>query len=163
MTTRTQRAKATGHTKRVVTLFVALACALASPVLIAGAVAWADTSSDYVLIAHPGNPATEITREFVANAFLKRVTRWDDGEMIRPIDLPPDARPRRSFSSEILNRSVQAVRSYWQQRIFSGRDLPPLELATDEEVVRYVLGAPGALGYVSRGTKLEQAKVLVVR
>ena len=49
----------------------------------------------------------------------------------------------------MLKRSVAAVRSYWQQRIFSGRDVPPPEVDTENQVIKYVAGDPGALGYVS--------------
>ncbi len=71
--------------------------------------------------------------------------------MIRPADLVPGSPARRKFTEEILKRSVEAVRGYWQQRIFSGRDVPPPEVETDEEVVKYVLKYTGAVGYVSGG------------
>lgn len=62
----------------------------------------------------------------------------------------------------MIKRSVEAVRSYWQQRIFSGRDVPPPELDTDEEVVRYVLKHDGAVGYVSAGADIDGLKVISV-
>ena len=49
------------------------------------------------------------------------------------------------------------MRSYWQQRIFSGQGLPPPELADDDAVVSYVLSHPGAIGYVAAGTALNGA------
>ena len=64
--------------------------------------------------------------------------------------------------ARVLRRSVAAVRSYWQQRIFSGRGVPPPELDDDAAVVRYVLKYPGAIGYVTEGTPLEGAKVVTI-
>jgi hypothetical protein len=55
------------------------------------------------------------------------------------------------------------VKNYWQQRIFSGRDLPPPELDSDEAVVSYVLSHRGALGYVSGAAKLDKAKPVAVQ
>jgi len=117
----------------------------------------------YVVIVHPSNPATTLDASFVLDAFLKKITRWPDDEVIRPVDLPPTSPVRQSFSAEVLRRSVDAVKGYWQQRIFSGRDVPPPELETDDDVVRYVLKYPGAIGYVSPRASLNGAKFVAVR
>lgn len=118
---------------------------------------------EFRVIVHPGNALKLVSREFLAAAFLKKASRWDDGETIRPVDLRADSWVRRRFSEDVLHRSVPAVRNYWQQRIFSGRDVPPPELDSEEAVVRYVAKYPGAVGYVSTSTKLAQARVLLLK
>ena len=130
--------------------------------LAAAAVAAEPPRSAYVVIVHPANRVSRIDRKFLAEAFLRRATRWPDDTPIHPVDLGPDARARIRFSEDVLSRSVASVRSYWQQRIFSGQGLPPPELADDESVVAYVLGHPGAVGYVAAGTALNGATVLEV-
>lgn len=130
--------------------------------LAAAAVAAEPPRSAYVVIVHPANRVSRIDRKFLAEAFLRRATRWPDDTPIHPVDLGPDARARIRFSEDVLSRSVASVRSYWQQRIFSGQGLPPPELADDEAVVAYVLGHPGAVGYVAAGTALNGATVLEV-
>ena len=95
--------------------------------------------------------------------FLKKLSRWNDVEVVRPVDLRPDSPVRRAFSEEILKRSVPAVKNYWQQLVFSGRDVPPPELDSDEDVVKYVLRYPGAVGYVSGTAEIRGAKVLSVK
>lgn len=117
----------------------------------------------FSVIVNVDNAMKEASRDFVAEAFLKKTTRWRDGEAIRPVDLPPDSATRRQFSDSVLKRSVAAVRSYWQQRIFTGRDVPPPELDGDEAVVRYVAKHPGAIGYVGWNAKLAGVRVLTVR
>ena len=112
------------------------------------------STSGYVVIVHPNNRVSKLDRKFLAEVFLRRTTRWPDDTPIRPVDLGPDARTRSLFSQEILFRSVASVRSYWQQRIFSGQGLPPPELSDDAAVVSYVLTHPGAIGYVAAGTAL---------
>jgi len=130
--------------------------------LAAAAVAAEPPRSAYVVIVHPGNHASRIDRKFLAEAFLRRATRWPDDTPIRPVDLGPDARARIRFSEEVLSRSVASVRSYWQQRIFSGQGLPPPELPDDEAVVAYVLSHPGAVGYVAAGIALNGATAVEV-
>lgn len=117
----------------------------------------------FVLIVHPGNPHGALDRGFVAEAFLKKTTRWPNGDVIKPADLPPESPVRERFSQEVLKRSVPAVKSYWQQIIFSGRDVPPPELPTDEDVVKYVLTHKGAIGYVSGNAHLGDARVVTIR
>lgn len=116
-----------------------------------------------VVIVNPARPSASLPRSFVAAAFLKKTTSWEDGTSIRPVDLRPEATVRAAFSSQILERPLEAVRIYWEQRIFSGRDVPPLELDSEEAVVQYVAGHPGAIGYVSGGTRLVGVKAVVVR
>jgi len=116
----------------------------------------------YVVIVHPNNPHATASREFLAAAFLKKSTRWQNGEPIRPVDLRADSWVRRKFSEAVLRRSVPAVRNYWQQRIFSGRDVPPPEFDSDEAILQYVATHVGAVGYVSTRAQLKRARVLIV-
>jgi len=117
-------------------------------------------SPAFHVIVNPANPATQVERAFVAQAFLKKVRRWPDGQTILPVDLTRDSAVRRQWSLDLLGRSVDAVKNYWQQLIFAGRDLPPPELPSESDVVTYVLHNPGAIGYVSGAAPLRGAKVL---
>ena len=122
-----------------------------------------DTRPAFRLIVHPDNRSKSVSRVFAERAFLKNVHEWQDGQAIRPVDLPADSPVRRAFSKSVLRRSVEAVKSYWQQRIFSGRGIPPPELATDAAVVEYVLSHRGALGYVGPDAELGRARPIAVQ
>lgn len=148
----------------VLAFSLALAAGLrpASPLAVATAHAAPGTVAPppFHLIVNPTNPASTVDRAFVAQAFLKKVRHWPDGQTILPVDLARDSTVRRQWSLDLLGRSVEAVKNYWQQLIFAGRDLPPPELPSDTEVVTYVLHNPGAIGYVSGVAPLHGAKVL---
>ena len=122
--------------------------------------AHAGSADSFHVIINPANPATVVDRAFVAQAFLKKVRRWPDGQTILPVDLTRDSSVRRQWSLDLLGRSVEAVKNYWQQLIFAGRDLPPPELPSEGDVVSYVLHNPGAIGYVSASAQLHGTKVL---
>lgn len=143
-------------------LLALLGVALGGRGLLHVGLARADEIPPFRVIVHPSNALKAAERAFVANAFLKKVTRWSEGEVIRAVDLRPDNPVRRRFTEEVLKRSVGAVRGYWQQRIFSGRDVPPLELDSDEGVVAFVAKYPAAVGYVSGAAKLVGVRELVV-
>ena len=101
------------------------------------------------IIVNSNNRTKVLTRKFLADAFFKKITFWDHGESIIPVDLESDSETRKIFSTLIMNRPVAAVRSYWQQMIFSGQAIPPVEFDTEEEVIQYVGSHPNALAYVS--------------
>src|SRR5688572_5808689 len=112
-------------------------------------VARGDEPPAFVIIVHSSNPAASLDRKFLSEAFLKKKKSWPSGDVIRPVDQLAEANVRSRFSQKVLDRSVDAVRRYWLQRIFAGRDVPPPELESDEKVVQYVLQQPGGVGYVS--------------
>lgn len=122
----------------------------------------ASSSGTFVVIVHPRTAVSELEAPFVAEVFLKKKTRWPDGTLVRPADLKSDNPTRESFSKRVLGRSLSAVRSYWQQRIFSGRELPPPELA-EAALVEYVARTEGAIGYASSITKLDGVRAVGVR
>lgn len=143
---------------RIASIAILLLLALAIP-----ASGQPATPAPFVVIVHRDNPSTSITRSFLVDALLKRATRWPDGETIRPVDLPIDSPTRRHITTAIMQRTVQAIRSYWQQMIFSGRGVPPVELSTEREVVRYVATHRGAIGYVSGSTDTRSVRVVTLR
>jgi hypothetical protein len=117
---------------------------------------------DFLIISHASQPNSRVSRQFLADVFLKNITRWPNDEAIRPVDQRADAAVRKHFSDRVLRRSVAAMKTYWQQRIFSGRGVPPPELEADDVVVRYVESHPGAVGYISGTAPVGKAKVLTL-
>jgi hypothetical protein len=119
-------------------------------------------ANDFVVIVHPANATRSLDRRALSKIFLKETSRWENGEQLYPVDLPRNSSTRSRFSSNVLGRSVAAVHSYWQQRIFSGRGVPPPEVSSDAEVVQYVLKRTGAIGYVASGTDIGKAKAISI-
>jgi ABC-type phosphate transport system substrate-binding protein len=137
--------------------------ALAAVIALAAPAPRASTPAGYRVIVNASNPASAADRRFLADIFLKKVTRWSTGDATKPVDQGPDAAVRQRFSDDVLGRSVSAVKSYWAQLVFSGRDLPPPELDDDDEVVRFVAKHVGGVGYVSAAAAVDRVKVLNIR
>jgi ABC-type phosphate transport system substrate-binding protein len=138
-----------------ITLWVGLAIVCPAP--------QAAQTGGFRIIVHPSNPVSSVDRRFLADAFMKKVTRWPrNDELIRPVDLEPDAPARARFTETVFNRSVAALKNYWQQQVFAGREVPPPELEGDSEVVKYVSKHPGAIGYVSPGAALDNVRAIEV-
>jgi hypothetical protein len=150
------------HASRPWSLGFACAAAVFLVLTLPNAVARAETP-DFRIVVHPNNPIAQLSREFLSDAFLKKTSRWKDGENLKPVDLRPDSHARKRFSESVLKRSVAAVRSYWAQRIVSGRAVPPPELDSDDAAVDYVLKHRGGVAYVSPAAKLGSVKVVPIQ
>lgn len=116
----------------------------------------------FLVIVHSSNAEIGLTKSELSRLFLKRVARWKDERPVVPVDLDEGSPVRRSFSRAIHGRDVPAIKSYWQQQIFSGRGVPPREVDSEEEVVRLVGRNPGAIGYVSTAAPLTGVKVVKI-
>ncbi len=117
----------------------------------------------YRVIVNAANTVEAVDRRFLSEAFFKKTTRWPNDLFVRPVDQSADSASRHAFSEDVLKRSVAAVKSYWQQMVFSGRGVPPPELDSDTEVVKFVVRNPGAIGYVSPAANVAGAKTIAVR
>jgi ABC-type phosphate transport system substrate-binding protein len=106
------------------------------------------------VIVNAANPLPSMLRDDVAKLFTGKNNKWPDGSAVLPVDLAGKTPTRRLFSTEILNKELEAVESLWQQLIFNGKAVPPPIKATEAEVVAYVKENPGAIGYISYATDL---------
>lgn len=134
-------------------------------VLIVGFASGATQAEDlgFVVIVNPDNPTRSIARDALSDIMLKRVTKWSDGQAAQPVDRDAGSFVRGRFSAIVHRKSVGAIKSYWQQQIFTGRAVPPVELRSDAEVVAHVQRTYGAVGYVASSANLGGAKVLTIR
>ncbi|HET7459328.1 MAG TPA: hypothetical protein VFJ74_16880 [Gemmatimonadaceae bacterium] len=132
-----------------------LICALTLAMTLGGAqLVAAQSDANYALVVSASNPISSISRDQASKLFLKKTATWENGRDVVPVDQPEGSPVREAFTKSILHKSVAAVKSYWQQQIFSGRGVPPTEKASDGDVVSFVRANPNAIGYVSSSTPL---------
>ncbi len=122
--------------------------------------ATAQEKTSFVVIVHPDNPAKSVSKKKVSRLLLKELAKWDGGLSAQPVDLDSKSETRRDFSRDVHGRSVSSIKNYWQRQIFSGRAVPPPEVADDSAVISFVQSNPGGIGYVSASARLAGVKVL---
>jgi ABC-type phosphate transport system substrate-binding protein len=120
----------------------------------------AASAADYVVIVNPRNATSSLSARDLSQIFLKKQTRWPDGQKVEVVMLADTAPASTAFDKEILRRSAAAVRAYWQQEIFSGRAVPPFEKGSDDEVVAFVTNNAGAIGYIATAPTKPGVKVV---
>ena len=111
-------------------------------------------AQEFTVIVNAANPVVSLPRDDVAKLFLKKTVAWKSGQPVAPVELPAAAKARQAFAQVVMNKSIAQVKSYWQQQIFSGRDVPPPEKQSENDVVAFVRSNPGAIGYVSKGVDI---------
>ena len=121
-----------------------------------------NAQSSVKVIVNTANATSSITKAEAANLFLKKVTKWENGTKVVPVDQTVESPARVGFTKTVLSREVAAVKSYWQQKLFSGEATPPAEKSSDAEIVNFVKANPGAVGYVSSNAQVAGVKVLKV-
>ena len=117
----------------------------------------------FKVIVNPARGIEAIDRDFLRDAYLKKVSEWDNGDAIRPVDLPPSSPERADFTEQVLRKTPAQLRAYWNQQIFSGKGLPPPEAASAADVVAYVLANKGAIGYIPAGADPGKTVVIGIR
>ena len=111
-------------------------------------------AQEFQVVVHADAGLTEISKNDLSRLFQKKANKLPSGESANPVDQGDGAAVREAFSQAVHGKSAQQIAAYWQQQIFSGKDFPPEQKASDEEVLAYVASTPGAVGYVAAGASL---------
>jgi ABC-type phosphate transport system substrate-binding protein len=141
--------------RRKALIFIFLGCFVISILLSA-------EPSSYKIIVNKSNSVTSMSKADISKLFLKKVTKWENDMKVLVVDQSENAEVRINFTKEILGKGVSAIKSYWQQQLFSGNATPPPTKDTDESVIKYVEENPGAIGYVSEDADVSDVKILKI-
>ena len=114
------------------------------------------------VVVNNDNPISAMSKKEVSNMFLKKTSKWDNGQKVMAIDLVDTSAIRQEFSKKIHGRKVSSIKAFWQKQIFSGRNVPPAEKKSQREVLEFVQNNPGAIGYIASTTRTGNFKVKVV-
>lgn len=120
-------------------------------------------AAGYKIIVNSANETSSFAKKELSQLFMKKTAKWGDGTPVVPVDQTEKSSARERFTQEVHGKSVAAVKSYWQQQIFSGRDVPPVEKGSDAQVVAFVKQNAGAIGYVGESADTAGVKVVGVQ
>jgi len=133
-----------------------------SAMVLALAVSAFASGADFRVVANNSVPVSSLSKKAASDLFLKKTVKWEGGAPVVPVDQLESSTVRQGFSKAVHGKTAAAVKSYWNQQIFSGRDVPPIEKRSDAEVLAFVRSTPGAIGYVSESTATDGVRVLTV-
>ena len=113
-------------------------------------IANATAGDPLVVVVNAQQRIEQLSHEDVTNIFLGRFRTLPTGIPAVPIDQPANSAVRASFYQRLVNKDIASINAYWSRLHFSGKATPPLQTASDGEVLRQLLSQPGAIAYVER-------------
>jgi len=111
------------------------------------------------VIVNTANSAT-IADGDLPRIFLGKAKQFSNGDKVIIINLKFKQAIRNEFEKKVLNKSASQVKAYWSKLMFSGKGKPPKELASDKEIIAFVLANPGAIGYIAAESVDDSVKVI---
>lgn len=131
--------------------FVALALVATATHAAAGGIA---------VIVNPANANARLTANDVESLFLGKSTAMPNGALAKPVNQISGGKLNEDFYSKVTGKSGAQVKAIWSRLTFSGKAIPPRELASDEDVKKFVAANPDAIGYVDKSTVDASVKVV---
>lgn len=130
---------------------------------VVAALAWpsAARAQEFKVVVNSGVAVDAMSADEVSKIFLKQTPKFANGTAAAPVD--QKAGPRAAFTKAVHGKPVAAIDTYWQQQIFSGKEVPPPSKATDDDVIAFVKSNPGGIGYVSAGAATAGVKVVTIK
>lgn len=114
--------------------------------------------ADVVVIVNPANSAA-IDEEQIAKIFLGQTKTFSNGSEATPID-QKEGHLREEFGNKLLKKNPSQLKAQWARQIFTGGAKPPKEMASDDEILKFVASTPGAIAYVDSSKVNKSVKVV---
>ena len=111
--------------------------------------------AEVVVVANPKAAEASMTKDQVAQFFLGKSTS------MTPIDQPESAPIRAEFYKKVTDKETSQVKALWSKLVFTGKDTPPKEYASNAEVKKAVAADPKAIGYIDKSAVDDTVKVIL--
>jgi ABC-type phosphate transport system substrate-binding protein len=111
-------------------------------------------AGELVVIVNASGPG--ISKEQVADVYLGR-----NGGLI-PIDQAANSQIYVEFYKKATGRDVDQIKAIWSKIIFTGRGLPPKQMADSAAVKKAVAANPKAIGYIEKSAVDTSVKVALI-
>jgi ABC-type phosphate transport system substrate-binding protein len=118
--------------------------------------------AEQIVIVNKGVSESVMDASTLQRIYLGRKTTWSNGETIVPVTLHKGP-VHREFIENVLNKTTTQFTLYWKQMIFTGKGLPPKSFESEADVVDFVSGVSGGIGYIDSATTHDGVKVVQMK
>lgn len=112
-----------------------------------------------VVIVHPSNADT-VDQKVIENIFLGKTKTFPCGAQAVPVNLDSAMPLRETFDTKVLGKSSSQLKSYWSQKVFTGKGTPPKEVTSGAEMIKLVASNPNIIGYIDSSEANDSVKVI---
>src|SRR5215831_8495803 len=110
------------------------------------------------LIANPSVHRESISARQVKSIFLQDINSLD-GDHVEPV-LAKAGSTHDAFLKRYLGKDDAALQNHYRGLVFTGRGAMPHFMASDADIVAYVMRTRGAIGYVAASYPVDGVKIL---
>ncbi|MCG8315256.1 MAG: phosphate ABC transporter substrate-binding protein [Pseudomonadales bacterium] len=119
-----------------------------------------NVSAETAIIVNPGNGVGDLSDKDISAIFLGKKKKFPGGGTAVPVDQDDDSPLRDSFNQSVLGKNASQLKSYWAQRVFTGKGQPPKQVGSDADVKKLVAENPAMIGYIDAGAVDGSVKVV---
>jgi len=103
-----------------------------------------------------------ISKRELVDVYMGRFDVLESGHKVQPVDYENGSELRSLFYRSLVNKSERQINAYWSRLIFSGRAKPPVQVASPEESLSFILDNQSALSYIPVNRVSEEMKIVLV-
>jgi ABC-type phosphate transport system substrate-binding protein len=118
-------------------------------------------AQDRLAVIVRADRTADLSREEVGQIFLKKRRFWREGAAIVPVNRNASSIARELFTNLVFDQPARFLNRYWNRQYYQGV-LPPITLASDEAVKRFVALEPHAIGYIDAALVDDSVRVVLV-
>ncbi len=107
---------------------------------------------DVLIVTNPGTEVASLKKKDIKDIFTGKKTRWNNGGKI-VIAILESPGVHKEFLWEFVRKTPSQFRNYWRRKVFTGEGKLPKSFRSEAELVDFVAGTKGAVGYISSPAK----------
>lgn len=115
--------------------------------------------AELVVVVNPTN-ANALDAKKVQRIFLGKDKKFGDGNETIAVNQDATTQIRQDFDEAVLGRSSSQISAYWSKLVFTGKGIPPKELADDAAVIDLVSKNPSVIGYINKASVTDAVKIV---
>lgn len=105
-------------------------------------------SAQTIFIGNKDIPETMLSKREIKDIFLGKKRRWQDNHEIR-LAVMYASEGHSDFVREYLRKNSSQFLIYWKNKVFTGEGRFPKTFQSEDELIEYVAGNRGVIGYIS--------------
>jgi len=112
-----------------------------------------------VVVVHPENNST-FDKKSIKKMFLGKSKSFSNGRSAILISPDKSDPSRNAFNKSVLGKSSNQVNAYWSKMIFTGKGVPPQEMATASDIISAISANKDAISYLDAAAVTDAVKVV---
>ena len=118
--------------------------------------------AELTVIVNESVSTDELSANDVKQIFTGKKRSWGNGDIIVAVALM-SGEIHEDFLKKFIELSRMQFRTYWKKLVFTGQAQSLTEFDSEKDLVAFVAGTKGAIGYIDSATPHDNVKAVVIK